>query len=183
MKHIEFYVLVTKTVVPAGPDWLHEIKCDGYRVRLERDGDRVRLLSKGGDDWANRYPWIVETARNIRQSRFILDGEAVVLGVDGISDFNALHSRKVDHEVQLYAFDILALGGDDIRRLPLSIRKQNLARSSCAGGRRASSWRRSSTVRSGRNCSRLPTAWGSRVWSLSTASAPTRSAGAITGSR
>jgi len=55
-------------------------------------------------------------------------GEAVVLGVDGISDFNALHSRKHDHEVQLYAFDILAMGGDDLRCLPLHLRKTSLER-------------------------------------------------------
>jgi ATP-dependent DNA ligase len=48
--------------------------------------------------------------------------------VDGVSDFNALHSRKHDDEVQLYAFDILALDGDDLRDLPLSMRKTNLAR-------------------------------------------------------
>jgi hypothetical protein len=48
---------------------------------VERNGDRVRLLSKSGLDWTKRYPWIVETARKIRKSRFILDGEAVVLGV------------------------------------------------------------------------------------------------------
>jgi ATP-dependent DNA ligase len=52
----------------------------------------------------------------------------VVLGVDGISDFSALHSRKHDHDAQFYAFDILAGEGDDYRRLPLSLRKQNLAR-------------------------------------------------------
>jgi len=52
----------------------------------------------------------------------------VVLGVDGVSDFDALHSRKDNEEVQLYAFDILALDGDDLRRLPLSLRKTNLAR-------------------------------------------------------
>jgi hypothetical protein len=52
----------------------------------------------------------------------------VVLGVDGIADFDALHSRKHDEEVQLYAFDILALDGEDLRRLPLSLRKTNLAR-------------------------------------------------------
>ncbi|MCS3761282.1 ATP-dependent DNA ligase [Bradyrhizobium centrosematis] len=51
-----------------------------------------------------------------------------MLGVDGVSDFNALHSRKCDHEVQLYAFDILALGGEDLRQLPLTMRKTNLAR-------------------------------------------------------
>jgi bifunctional non-homologous end joining protein LigD len=54
--------------------------------------------------------------------------EAVVLGVDGISDFNALHSRKHDGEVQFCAFDILAEGGDDLRKLPLSMRKASLDR-------------------------------------------------------
>jgi bifunctional non-homologous end joining protein LigD len=52
----------------------------------------------------------------------------VLLGVDGISDFNGLHSRRHDDEVQLYAFDILALEGDDLRSLPLHLRKTNLAR-------------------------------------------------------
>jgi ATP-dependent DNA ligase len=52
----------------------------------------------------------------------------VLLGVDGISDFNGLHSRRHDDEVQLYAFDILALGGEDLRKLPLHLRKNNLAR-------------------------------------------------------
>jgi ATP-dependent DNA ligase len=52
----------------------------------------------------------------------------VVLGVDGIADFDALHSRKHESEVQLYAFDILALDDDDLRGLPLSLRKTNLAR-------------------------------------------------------
>ena len=51
-----------------------------------------------------------------------------MLGVDGISDFNALHSGKHNHEVQLYAFDVLAMDGDDLRDLPLSMRKANLAR-------------------------------------------------------
>jgi ATP-dependent DNA ligase len=71
---------------------------------------------KGGYDWTQRFPWIAEAALKNRQQQFVIDGEAVVLGVDGISDFNALHSRKHDHDVQLYAFDILALGGDVISR-------------------------------------------------------------------
>ena len=58
----------------------------------------------------------------------MLDGEAVILGVDGISDFNALHSRTHNHEVQLCAFDVLALGGDDLRDLPLPMRKTSLDR-------------------------------------------------------
>jgi bifunctional non-homologous end joining protein LigD len=56
----------------------------------------------------------------------VLEGEAVILGVDGIADFTALHSRLHDYEVQLYAFDILAMGGDDLRSLPLHMRKSNL---------------------------------------------------------
>ena len=87
----------------------------------------MRLITRGGYNWASRYPWIVEAARKIRQKHFVLDGEAVVLGVDGISDFNALHSRKHDYEVPFCAFDILAEGGDDLRMLPLSMRK-NLER-------------------------------------------------------
>jgi bifunctional non-homologous end joining protein LigD len=70
----------------------------------------------------------VEAAHKIRQKWFVLDGEAVILGVDGISDFNALHSRKHDEEVQFCAFDILVEGGDDLRKVPLSMRKANLER-------------------------------------------------------
>jgi bifunctional non-homologous end joining protein LigD len=88
----------------------------------------VRLFTRNGHDWTHRYPSIVEAALKNRQSSFVIDGEAVLLGVDGISDFNGLHSRQHDEEVQLYAFDILALGGDDLRKLPLHLRKNNLAR-------------------------------------------------------
>jgi bifunctional non-homologous end joining protein LigD len=88
----------------------------------------VRLITRGGYNWTDRYPWIVEAARKVPQKRFALDGEAVILGVDGVADFNALHSRKHDREVQFYAFDILVEGRDDLRHLPLSMRKTNLER-------------------------------------------------------
>ena len=114
--------------VPAGPDWIHEIKHDGYRLIVQRDGARARLFTRNGNDWTSRYPLIVEAALRNRQTSFVIDGEAVLLGVDGISDFNGLHSRKHDDEVQLYAFDILALEGEDLRKLPLHLRKNNLAR-------------------------------------------------------
>jgi bifunctional non-homologous end joining protein LigD len=104
------------------------VKYDGYRLRLERDRDRVRLITRNGHNWTGRYPWIVEAALKNRVKRFVIDGEAVVLGIDGIADFNALHSRRHDDEVQLYAFDILALEGEDLRGLPLSMRKTNLTR-------------------------------------------------------
>jgi bifunctional non-homologous end joining protein LigD len=124
----EFCIPTVGTKVPAAPDWLHEIKYDGYRLRLERNSDRVRLMTKGGFDWTKRYPWITEAARKVRQKRFVLDGGAVILGVDGISDFNALHSGQHNDEVQLCAFDILVKGDDDLRKLPLHLRKTNLER-------------------------------------------------------
>ncbi|RXG91619.1 RNA ligase family protein [Bradyrhizobium zhanjiangense] len=126
-RRIEFALPVKAKVVPSGPDWLHEIKHDGYRMMIIREGKRVRLKTKNGHDWTERYPLIVEAALKLRQDHFELDGEAVLLGVDGRSDFDGLHSRRYDDEVQFYAFDMLAGGGDDHRRLPLSLRKQNLA--------------------------------------------------------
>jgi bifunctional non-homologous end joining protein LigD len=116
------------TTVPAGKDWLHEIKHDGYRLIVEREGKRVRLFTRNGHLWTDRYPLTVEAALRNRSSSFVIDGEAVLLGVDGISDFNGLHSRRYDDEVQLYAFDIMALDGEDLRKLPLTMRKTNLAR-------------------------------------------------------
>ena len=128
LKGFEFCIRTVGITVPDGDNWLHEIKYDGYRLRLERDGDRVSLITKGGYDWSKRYPWIVEAALKNRMKQFVIDGEAVILGVDGYSDFNALHSGKYNDEVQLLAFDVLAMDGDDLRDLPLSMRKANLAR-------------------------------------------------------
>src|SRR5689334_22324963 len=116
------------TKVPHHEDWIHEVKQDGFRLIVRRDGDRVRLFTRNGYDWTSRYPLIVEAARRIRTKQFVLDGEAVLLGVDGISDFDGLYSGHHNDEVQLYAFDILALDGDDLRKLPLHLRKTNLAR-------------------------------------------------------
>ena len=116
------------TRVPVGPDWIHEIKHDGYRLIVQREGKRVRLFTRNGHDWTDHYPLIVEAALKNRTGSFVIDGEAVLLGVDGISNFNGLHSRRHNDEVQLYAFDILALDGDDLRKLPLHLRRNNLAR-------------------------------------------------------
>jgi bifunctional non-homologous end joining protein LigD len=127
-KAFEFCIPTVGKKVPAGPQWFHEIKYDGYRLRVERDGKSVRLFTRGRYDWTRRFPWIVEAALKNRQKQFVIDGEAVILGVDGISDFNALHSGKHNGEVQLCAFDVLAIGGEDVRDMPLSRRKTNLER-------------------------------------------------------
>jgi ATP-dependent DNA ligase len=81
--------------IPASKDWIHEIKYDGYRLIVHRDGDHVHPITRGGYNWTDRYPWIVEAARKIRQKHFVLDGEAVILGVDGISDFQCAADFRV----------------------------------------------------------------------------------------
>ena len=135
LKAFDFCIPTRGTKVPSTPDWLHEIKYDGYRLRVERDDDRARLITRNGYDWTDRYPWIVEAALKNRIKQFVIDGEAVVLGVDGVPDFNALHSRKHDEEVQLYAFDILTLDGEDLRP-PLEPAQDQSGAAACPPTRR-----------------------------------------------
>lgn len=172
----EFCLPTKSTSVPSGPDWLHEVKYDGYRLRLERDGGRVRLITRGGHNWTDRYPWIVEAARKVRQKQFVLDGEAVILGVDGVSDFNALHSGKCNEEVQLCAFDILVEGGDDLPKLPLHLRKMNLQRllSRRPEGIFVNPFERGEMAQI---YSALPAAWVLRAWCRSIGTGRIRQAG------
>ena len=65
---------------PAGPEWVHEIKHDGYRMIVRRDGDRVRLYSRKAIDWTARLPAIAESAARLGARSFTIDGEAVVIG-------------------------------------------------------------------------------------------------------
>ena len=78
---------------PSGPLWVHEIKHDGYRLMVRRDGERVRCFTKGGYDWASRFPAIVAAAARLKASSFLIDGEAVIARDDGMPDFRALRSR------------------------------------------------------------------------------------------
>jgi putative transposase len=65
------------TQVPAGAEWLGEVKSDGFPFRVERDGDRIRLITRGGYDWSKRYPKIVEAALKERHRQFVIDGEGL----------------------------------------------------------------------------------------------------------
>jgi bifunctional non-homologous end joining protein LigD len=103
---------------PAGPDWVHEIKHDGYRLQVRRDGATVRLFTRRGYDWTERYPAIAAAALEVRAQSFTLDGEAVVCGADGIAIFDALHRRGTVREALLQAFDLLELDGTDLRPMP-----------------------------------------------------------------
>jgi bifunctional non-homologous end joining protein LigD len=101
------------TRVPASKNWIHEIKHDGHRLIIQRDGKRVRLWTRNGHDWSSRFPLITEAALLNRNSSFVIDGEAVLLGVDGRSDFNGLHSRKHDAG-RILCFDILVSDGKPV---------------------------------------------------------------------
>src|SRR6185436_3270873 len=71
------------TRVPSAADWFHEVKQDGYRMIVHRDGQRVRLLTRNGYDWFDRYPLIREAALRMRQTSFALDGKLYCLGSTG----------------------------------------------------------------------------------------------------
>ena len=113
---------------PSGPLWVHEIKHDGYRLMVRRDGSRVRCFTRSGHDWANRFPAIVDAALRIKASSFLIDGEAVIARDDGTPDFHALRNRRRGREVVLYAFDLIGHDGDDLCGLPLIERKRRLAK-------------------------------------------------------
>jgi len=112
---------------PSGPDWVHEIKHDGFRLMARRDSVGIRLLTRNGHDWADRYPAIVEAVKALRARSCLLDGEAVVCDESGLAVFERLRYRRADHSVLLFAFDLLELDGQDLRREPLETRKATLA--------------------------------------------------------
>ena len=116
------------TKVPTGPDRLHELKHDGFRLIVYRDNDRVRLFTRRGYDWSGRFPRIIDQAKRLKPRSFVIDAEAVFCGDDGVPDFDQLMSRRVDAEVCAYGFDLLGLDGDDLRSRPLETRKAKLAK-------------------------------------------------------
>jgi bifunctional non-homologous end joining protein LigD len=117
--------------MPEGPHWVHEIKHDGYRLLVRRRGARVRLFTRNGYDWSHRFPATIEAAGSLRVRSVAIDGEAVVCGDDGVSDFERLHSQGWDSAVFLFAFDVLEIDGEDLRPEPLEARKARLEKLFC----------------------------------------------------
>jgi bifunctional non-homologous end joining protein LigD len=111
---------------PAGPQWVHEIKHDGYRLIARKQAGRVRLFTRRGYDWTDRYPLIAKAVAALKANPITVDGEAVYCDENGLSVFDDLHSRKRDDRVILYAFDLLEIDGEDSRPKPLLARKARL---------------------------------------------------------
>jgi bifunctional non-homologous end joining protein LigD len=115
--------------VPAGDDWLHEIKHDGYRLLCTLQNGRVRLLSRGGLDWTDKLSRLAAGARELPAREAVLDGEIVILRTDGTSDFQALQKTIGGaHPTGLtyYLFDVVYGDGHDLRAAPLFERKDLL---------------------------------------------------------
>jgi bifunctional non-homologous end joining protein LigD len=125
---------------PDGDNWIHEIKFDGYRIQARLDNGKVKLLTRRGLDWTRKFPTIAEAIGKLPARAALIDGELVVEGADGISSFsllqedlkNARHDRMV-----FYVFDLMHLGGADLKPLPLAARKAALGRLLAKTGKRA----------------------------------------------
>lgn len=124
---IEPCIPTVAKLAPVGPDWVYEIKHDGYRLMVHKHDDRVRVFTRRGADWSERFPRIVQAARKLKATSFLLDGEGIVYDGKGMPNFALLHSREYDNEVSLCAFDLLELAGTEVRKQPLDERKSLLA--------------------------------------------------------
>jgi bifunctional non-homologous end joining protein LigD len=113
---------------PAGAGWLHEIKHDGFRMLVRRNAGGVRLFTRNGHDWTGRFPLIARAALSLKARSCLIDGEAVACDGNGMPVFDRLRYRRDDRRVFLYAFDLIELDGDDLRREPIERRKALLIR-------------------------------------------------------
>ena len=111
---------------PAGSGWLHEIKHDGFRIIARRDGERVRLFTRNGYDFGERFPLIVAAVEALPANSCVVDGEAIGCDERGLSVFEMIRWRQHDNSVSLCAFDLMELDGEDLRREPIEVRKATL---------------------------------------------------------
>jgi bifunctional non-homologous end joining protein LigD len=111
--------------VPSGERWVHEIKFDGYRVQVHLRDAAVKVFTRRGNDWTNRFRKIAADAWNINAGSAIIDGEVVVPAANGTTDFSVLQTelKGRSKRIVMVAFDLLYLNGYDLRKLPLFERK------------------------------------------------------------
>jgi bifunctional non-homologous end joining protein LigD len=112
---------------PAGLGWLHEVKRDGYRIIVRKDGSRVTLWSRYGTNFTDRFPKVAEAVCSLAADSALIDGEAVAVRPDGHSDFAALRTKAGSARACLVAFDLLNLNGKDFRKRPIEERRAALS--------------------------------------------------------
>lgn len=115
---------------PVGKNWLHEIKYDGYRIMISKDGDDVKLLTRNGKNWSSRFPALRSEISRMAVESLYIDGEMTVLKEDGSTSFKALQdifqSPHTTFGLTYFAFDLLYAEGYDLRTLGLEERKHLL---------------------------------------------------------
>src|SRR5271167_2564109 len=115
---------------PDGPDWLHEIKYDGYRMHARLDRGAVRLLTCTGLDWTDKYPAIAAAVASLGAEQAYLDGELCGVGPDGVTSFSMIQLASDSGNATalvFFLFDLLYLDGEDVSARPLIERKALLA--------------------------------------------------------
>jgi bifunctional non-homologous end joining protein LigD len=115
---------------PDGPEWLHEIKFDGYRMHARLDRGAVRLLTRTGLDWTHKYPAIAAAVARLGARQAYLDGEMCGVGPDGVTSFAMIQNASDTGNTAalvFFLFDLLHLDGEDVSAIPLQERKMRLA--------------------------------------------------------
>ena len=120
--------------VPAGNGWMHEIKFDGYRTIVAAKGKQVRVFTRNGKDWTDKFAPLVEALRSLDLPACLIDGEIVATDAKGNPDFSSLqrvlkrgYGAQADgNALQFHAFDLLELAGEDLKALPNIERKERL---------------------------------------------------------
>jgi bifunctional non-homologous end joining protein LigD len=92
-----------------------------------RDPVGIRLLTRRGNDWSDRFPLVVEAVNHLKVRSCLIDGEVVCCDERGLAVFHVLRRRQNEPQAFLYAFDLLELDGTDMRREPIEVRKATLA--------------------------------------------------------
>jgi bifunctional non-homologous end joining protein LigD len=114
---------------PDGPEWLHEIKFDGYRMHARLDQGAVRLLTRTGLDWTPKYPAIAAAVALLPARQAYLDGELCGVRSDGTTSFNLIQNASDTGNsgaLVFFLFDLLHLDGEAIAPMPVTERKERL---------------------------------------------------------
>jgi bifunctional non-homologous end joining protein LigD len=115
---------------PDGPGWVHEVKFDGYRIQARLDHGKVRLLTRKGLDWTDKFPNVAQAVEKLPATTALIDGEIVIEDENGVSSFSGLQAALKSGERKrfvYYVFDLLHLEGRDLTDEPLIERKRLLA--------------------------------------------------------
>lgn len=126
---VPFQLAKVVPTVPSGSEWVHEVKLDGYRIMAVKAGGEVRLFTRNGHDWSDRFGDLAQRIVALSPDDFVLDGEAVVFDSKGRSDFGALQAALkpgTGAKITFVVFDLLHLSGMNLRQLPLAERLRRL---------------------------------------------------------